>query len=251
MATLASGPSAVDGSAEEALKGALYDAFSGRSLPVVATGDAVMPAASIWTGSRLWVRAFREAGLVPGHRLVLALPPSPGFVQVLIASLWEGLTLAPIPADAPVGSVMERVGAAAAVTTPSGATPGGWIADPAGAPVRRVPGVTRPSGDGESSAGTALLLGAHAPGPPVRVSERDVAEGAAWAVQSASAVERDTAGRPASARPAVLAVGPRVRVSRPWHDADVLLHELLPALLRGAEVRSDPDVTFHSNTAVR
>ncbi len=59
--------------------------------------DAIWTAASLWAGSRQWVNQFRTAGLQSGDRIVCALPPGAAFVQVLIASLWEGLSLAVAP----------------------------------------------------------------------------------------------------------------------------------------------------------
>ena len=77
-------------------RGTLH-ALSGAPEPLFVFDDDATPAASIWTGARAYVRAFREAGLEPGDRIVLGLPPSVAFVQALVAALWEGLTLVPAP----------------------------------------------------------------------------------------------------------------------------------------------------------
>ncbi len=78
----------------------LYGGLRARALPLVMVDDHTIPAASIWTGARLWIEAFRSAGLERGDRVVLALDPSPAWVQVLVAAIWEGLTLIPLPSQA-------------------------------------------------------------------------------------------------------------------------------------------------------
>ncbi|MEM8559861.1 MAG: long-chain fatty acid--CoA ligase, partial [Bacteroidota bacterium] len=39
--------------------------------PLLVIEEAATPAASVWTGSRAYVQAFRDAGLVPGDRILL------------------------------------------------------------------------------------------------------------------------------------------------------------------------------------
>ncbi len=72
----------------------LYERLRGRAYPLLIDGERVTPSAALWAGARLWTGAFRQAGLQPGDRVVLALPPSAPFVQVLIAAIWEGVTVA-------------------------------------------------------------------------------------------------------------------------------------------------------------
>ncbi len=76
----------------------LRERLHGAPLPVFDFGDRVIPAASLWTASRQWVRFFRENHFAPGTRMVLALEPSPAFIAVLIAGLWESLTICPVDA---------------------------------------------------------------------------------------------------------------------------------------------------------
>jgi len=79
----------------------LYARLAGQPTPLLVLPDHIWTAASLWAGSRQWVRALREAGLTRGDRVVCGLPPGAAFVQLLIASLWDGYTLAPVaPRDA-------------------------------------------------------------------------------------------------------------------------------------------------------
>lgn len=71
----------------------LHDALFVQPYPVFMFADKAMPGASLWGGTRLWTKAFREAGLSCGQRVVLALEASPAFVMVLASALWEGLSL--------------------------------------------------------------------------------------------------------------------------------------------------------------
>lgn len=71
------------------------DRMRGQPIPLFVFGDATIPAASVWTGSRLWVEWFRGLGLTAGDRVVIALPPSPAWLMVAVACLWEDLTIVP------------------------------------------------------------------------------------------------------------------------------------------------------------
>lgn len=97
----------------------LFRGLRGRALPVFDFGPMVIPAASVWTASREWVSFFRGSGLAPGDRIVLAVEPSPAFLAVLVASLWEGLTLAVADPSGPCSSrparLLERFDARLAV----------------------------------------------------------------------------------------------------------------------------------------
>ena len=75
----------------------LHERLVDKPLPLLVNRDIIVPGASIWLGARLWYKAFRTAGLKKGDRVVLALAPSPAFLQVLVAALWEQLTIAIVP----------------------------------------------------------------------------------------------------------------------------------------------------------
>ena len=80
----------------------LWDRLRLRGDPVFVFDVTTIPAASIWAGSRLWLNAAREAGLEPLDPVVLALPPSPAFLQVVVASLWDGWALTLVEPGAPM-----------------------------------------------------------------------------------------------------------------------------------------------------
>ncbi len=71
-------------------RSALYE----QATPIFTHDQTTIPAASVWTGSRLWTSAFRAAGLATGDAVAIDLAPGPIFVQVLVACFWEGLTVA-------------------------------------------------------------------------------------------------------------------------------------------------------------
>lgn len=77
-------------------RGRVRDRMRGKPAPLFVFEDATIPAASVWTGSRLWVEHFRAIGLNAGDRVVLALPPSPAWLMVFVACLWEDLTVVPV-----------------------------------------------------------------------------------------------------------------------------------------------------------
>ncbi len=60
-------------------------------------GTSNVPGTDLLAGAERWAAAFRTAGLGPGDRLVTALPSGASLAQVLLAGLWEGLTLVPLP----------------------------------------------------------------------------------------------------------------------------------------------------------
>jgi hypothetical protein len=75
----------------------LHDSMFVQPYPVFMFADKAMPGASLWGGTRLWTKAFREAGLTRGQRVVMALEASPAFVMVVASALWEGLSLFVVP----------------------------------------------------------------------------------------------------------------------------------------------------------
>jgi len=72
----------------------LYARLAEQPVPLLVLPDALWTAASLWAGARQWTRALRAAGLARGDRVVCALPAGAAFVQLLVAALWDGYTLA-------------------------------------------------------------------------------------------------------------------------------------------------------------
>ncbi len=62
-------------------------ALQHQAEPVFTSATTTIPAASVWTGSRHWARAFRKAGLVAHDTLGIDLVAGPAFVQILVAAL--------------------------------------------------------------------------------------------------------------------------------------------------------------------
>ena len=203
----------------------LYSRFHEQPYPLLVAGDTTVPAATLWAGARLWVQAFRAAGVVRGDRVLLVLLPSAPFVQVLLAALWEGLTLvpvAPVSSAADLASLIEETDASLAVWNGDGGA--AWQPDSIAGP-----GPDRP-----------LRPTRHAPTPDARFLLRSSGTGGAarWVALSDENIW------------AVLdshlpLMGLREGVSRvvsvlPWHHAFGLVLDLLPALLCGAEIWRDP-----------
>lgn len=63
------------------------------SRPLLVFEGTSVPAASLWSGAKLWIDELVRVGMEPGDRIVLSLPPGPAFVQLLLASLWDEYTL--------------------------------------------------------------------------------------------------------------------------------------------------------------
>ncbi|MFP4227221.1 MAG: class I adenylate-forming enzyme family protein [Salinivenus sp.] len=198
----------------------LYDRLCDEPLPALITDGTITPAASLWTGSRLWVDAFRAHGLQPGDRLVIGLPPSTAFIQVLVAALWEQLTVVLVPPGTDAASLLAPLDARAAVT-PDG-NPHAWGSDEYAGP-RSTPDALR-SHRTERTPDVRFLLrtsGTHQ-GRWVALSDRNVLSVLA------------------SHLPHFALRNARVLSVLPWSHCFGLVLDLLPALLSGAELIRDP-----------
>jgi acyl-CoA synthetase (AMP-forming)/AMP-acid ligase II len=203
-------------------KDLLYDRLHDEALPAIIADDTITPAASLWTGSRLWVQAFRDADLSPGDRLVIALPPSTAFVQVLVASLWEGYSVALAPANDDIPALLDTLDAQAAVTTDGG--PHAWSSDQYAGP-RSTPDALRPAET--------------APTPDVRFLLRTsgTTDHARWVALS----DRNVLSVLASHLPHFSLHDARVLSVLPWTHAFGLVLDFFPALLSGSELIRDPN----------
>ncbi len=199
----------------------LYDRLRDEALPALISNDNITPAASLWTGSRLWTESFRNAGLQDGDRIVVALPPSPAFVQVLVAALWQGCSIALAPPDADVEALLTSLDARAAVTPQS--APHAWVSEEYSGP-RSTPDTLR-SLRAERTPDVRFLL---------RTS--GTSGHARWIALS----DRNVLSVLASHLPYFSLHDARVLSVLPWTHAFGLVLDFFPALLAGAEIIRDP-----------
>ena len=75
---------------------AIYERFRGKGTPVLLFGDEVITSSFLWIGMREWVERFRSLNLKKGDRLVVDLKFDEGFILILLASMWEGITFCPL-----------------------------------------------------------------------------------------------------------------------------------------------------------
>jgi len=200
----------------------LYTRLQGQAYPLTIFEDGIVPAASLWSGARRWVAAFRENGLETGDRLVIALPASPAFIQVLIAGIWEGLTLAFLPPADDIGNAMTQLDARAGVALKRDVT-AVWTPELCCGPVEgRLPlraALGPPTPDARF-----LLRTSGTTGMPHWVALSD---------DNLFAVLDSHRLRLRLEKARLLSV-------LPWHHAFGLVIELLSALLAGAEIVCDP-----------
>lgn len=200
----------------------LYDRLRDEALPALITDGTITPAASLWTGSRLWTESFRAAGLQAGDRLVIALPSSTAFVQVLVAAMWEGLTVALASPDDDVESLLSGLDARAAVTLQAGLYT--WGSD---------------EYTGPSSTPDSLRPVETKRTPDVRflVQTSGTLQQARWIALS----DCNVLSVLASHLPHLSLRSARVLSVLPWTHAFGLVLDLLPALLAGSEIIRDPN----------
>lgn len=201
----------------------IYPRFNGQPHPLSLFADGIIPAASVWTGMRRWTQAFRAMGLQPGDRVVVALPPSAAFLQVLLASLWEGLTVALASPRADAEDVLTLVDARCAIALSAGAH------------------TVVPEGSaGPRTEPIAVRTMQHAPEPDVRflLHTSGTTKAPRWvALSDANVMSVLHSHEPA------LALDEQARLLSvlPWHHAFGLVIELLPALRAGTEIIRAPN----------
>ena len=198
----------------------IYTRLRGQAYPLFVSDDGITPGASLWTGMRLWTAAFRAAGLRSGDRIVLALPPSPGFLCCLLAGLWDGLTLALLRPGGDIKGAARFLDASAGIGVGDGAVT--WQADPAGLPVATGLPVRRAQTPPTPEARLLLSTSGTTAAPRwVALSDANL-----FAILDSHTMALGLAGA-------------RVLSVLPWHHAFGLVIDLLPALLSGAEVFRD------------
>ena len=193
--------------------------------PSLTIGTEVVPGPVLLRGAERWVGAFRGAGLVPGDRLVIVLPTGAGLAQVLLAALWEGLTLVPAPPGADPALTAGVADARAAVVAPvvGGGSDLSWA--------------WRPEGAGGPGPAPEALRPAGAPTPLARVLCPG-GPGDPWAALLDDNLEHAVDGVLAALHPRQA----RWLSVLPWHAPAGLLLDLLPALLAPSTIlRPSPD----------
>jgi len=201
----------------------IHDRFRGSPYPLLIAEGRITPAASLWTGSRLWVQAFRESGLTAGDRIVLALPPSAAFVQVLLACLWEGLAVGFAPPSPDLSALLEELDARIGVSTFAGT----HLFNPADS--------SNPPADLP-----ALRDAVHAPSPDVRFLLRT--SGTSGASKWVALSDANLFATLNSHQSLLDLEGARTLSILPWHHAFGLIIDLMCSLMSGSEiVRDDSD----------
>jgi acyl-CoA synthetase (AMP-forming)/AMP-acid ligase II len=197
-----------------------YDALRDQALPALISDGTITPAASLWTGARLWCDAFRASALKPGDRLVIAMAPSAAFVQVLVASIWEGCSIALVPPSEDVPRLLQALDARAAVAD------------------LQHPHVWRPEGfAGPRSTPDALRAADAPPAPDIRFLLRT--SGTTGQARWVALSDRNVLSVLASHLPHFEMGNARLISVLPWWHAFGLVLDLMPALLSGAEIIRD------------
>ncbi len=71
----------------------LLENLKDKPEPLFIFDEVITPAASIWVGVREWVNFFRINQISKGDRVILSLDESNAFIHILMACLWEGITI--------------------------------------------------------------------------------------------------------------------------------------------------------------
>jgi hypothetical protein len=213
-----------DGSANP-WRAILHQRMRGQPTPMLVMPDAIWSAASLWAGTRAWVAAFRTSGLVAGDRLIIALPEGPAFVQVLLACLWDDITMVVTNPGGDLDSPVRALGALGIVATVAATVPDGcghFVPDAASQPPHHV----------------VPLRTARDPAVPVAAlgNGRDVTGvGATWMEWSAQALFGGVNAHPARASLA----GARVLSVLSWTQPSGMIAGLLLPLLEADEIVRD------------
>jgi len=212
--------------------GLLYDRLRDRALPALIADDTITPAASLWTGSRLWLDSFRSMGLKPGDRLLMSMSPSAAFVQVFVAALWQGLSLVMLRPGADVDAQLGPMDACAAVVDTD---------DPSPAPPDSLPAHTwqakGPAGPHTEPEELRSADGPRTPDARFFLSTSGTTGDPTWVALS----DRNVLSVLASHMPHLALCNARTLSVLPWSHAFGLVLDFLPALLSEAEIIRDPN----------
>ena len=195
----------------------LQSLFDNCGTAELITASTRVSATALHHGANDWSRALRRVGIMRGDRVLCALPNGEAFVQLLIASLADGVTLVPVPVGDDVERLLDIIDARVAISLSSTSA---HVAVPssAGGPPS-APLVPRRSS--QRSDTIAFLLrssGTTAEPKWVAIAERGV-----LAVLQ-------------SHLPLMAIDGASTLCILPWHHAFGLILGVLPALLRARRV---------------
>ncbi len=196
---------------------ALQELFDASGAAELIAADVKFSATALHHGANDWSRALRRAGIARGDRIVCALPNGPAFIQLLVACLADGVTLAPVPTTDNVVPLLDSLDARLAIaetaTHAHVAVPGSNGGPPSGPLVGRIASARTDA--------VAFLL-----------RSSGTAGTARWIALSEAGVLATLE----SHLPKLGVDGASVLCALPWSHAFGLVLGLLPALLRARRI---------------
>lgn len=195
----------------------LQQLFESHGAAELVLPDATLSATALHYGANDWSRALRRAGITRGDRVLAALPNGAAFVQLLVATLADGITLVPVRETRQVSALLDAFDARVAVTSdstePFVAVPN-RTGGPPSSPITPRRGTTRTE-DAAFILGTAGTTGA-----------------TKWIVLS----DANVMAVLSSHVPMLQVDGASVLATLPWTHVFGLVLDLLPAMLRARRI---------------
>lgn len=87
----------------------LHRCLASNATPVVLFPASVRSAASLWSGTRAWTHQLRAAGIGAGDTVWSALPVGEAVLQLLLACLWDGVSLMLLQPDLLEGGELDAL----------------------------------------------------------------------------------------------------------------------------------------------
>jgi long-subunit acyl-CoA synthetase (AMP-forming) len=196
---------------------ALQELFEACGAAELVSHGAKYTATALHHGANDWSRALRRAGITRGDRVICALPNGPAFVQLLVASMADGVTFVPVAEQSDIALLLGTLDARIAIAMDS---TNAQVAVPArtGGPPSS-PLTPRPSRQRTDSV-AFLLRSSGTTGTPRWIA---LAESGVLAVLE-------------SHLPLLAIDGGSALCVLPWHHSFGLVLGLLPALLRARRI---------------
>ncbi len=201
---------------------AMQELFDASGAAELIAAEGTFSATALHHGANDWSRALRRAGIARGDRVICALPNGPGFVQLLVACLADGVTLAPVPITEDVVPLLAVLDARVAIAVAS-----------------THPHVAVPSRNGGPPSGPLLARVASARTDAVAFLLRS--SGTAGAARWIALSEGGVLATLESHLPRLGVDGASVLCILPWFHAFGLVLGLLPALLRSRRIVTPGD----------